>query len=770
MKPRHRLAVISILAVVFVFPILLVLASPVLATTPTHLWSRPFGGSGSSDGVTGVAVDPAGNVIVVGSFSATVNMGGSDLVSAGGGDIFVAKYSATGQHLWSKRFGAASSDGADAVAVDSNGNILVSGFFQLTVDFGAGGLTSAGSIDCFFAKFFPDGTLSVAKSFGSTSPDEGYGVAVDASNNLYLTGYFQGTVSFGGAALVGAGNIDVFVAKFTAGMTHIWSKGFGSTAADAANAIALDASANVVITGTFAGTINFGGSNLLNGGGNDVFVAKFDTGGTHIWSQRFGGASIDQANGLATDAAGNVLTSGYFTGTANFGGANLVSAGGTDGYVAKYSSAGVHQWSLRFGAANNDVANKAVADGAGNVLVTGFFNSAVDFGGGILTSAGFTDAMIVRYSPAGTHQWSRRIGGVGADQGNAVCVDAANRLILGGQFSNVVDFGNGPVEANGFNDAFVAEFSPNPAEPDITAITDIGNDQGRRVQIKFTASGGDDAKAANPITSYEAFRKQKAPPAAAAPGDAHPQLITGWTFVASVPAHQESDYTVEAPTIGDTTIPLGTYNSIFFIRAAGDGSLFYDSPPDSGASVDNLAPGVPGSLVYASGNLSWDQSKDEDFDYFTVYGANTSSFGAATLVNYSVAPGMNVSASPYVYYFVTATDFSGNEGRPAIVNSLSGVGGTPSSYVLSVSNYPNPFNPRTTVSYTVPSRGHVSVRVFDTHGEYVATLFDGERNAGAYSANWDGRAAGASVAASGVYFARIEHNGVTRTKKMVLLK
>jgi flagellar hook assembly protein FlgD len=131
---------------------------------------------------------------------------------------------------------------------------------------------------------------------------------------------------------------------------------------------------------------------------------------------------------------------------------------------------------------------------------------------------------------------------------------------------------------------------------------------------------------------------------------------------------------------------------------------------------------------------------------------------------------MDVTASPYVYYYVTATDFSGNEGKPALVNTLSGVGGTPKSYVLSVSNYPNPFNPRTTVSYTVPSRGHVTVRVFDASGAYVATLFDGERNAGAYSVEWDGRAAGASVVASGVYFARIEHASGTRSKKMVLLK
>jgi len=91
--------------------------------------------------------------------------------------------------------------------------------------------------------------------------------------------------------------------------------------------------------------------------------------------------------------------------------------------------------------------------------------------------------------------------------------------------------------------------------------------------------------------------------------------------------------------------------------------------------------------------------------------------------------------------------------------------------VLSLSNYPNPFNPRTTVSYTVPSRGRVTVSVYDTRGSRVATLIDNEeRDAGAHRADWDGRDDRGVVAASGVYFARIEHVSGTRSKKMVLLK
>ena len=127
--------------------------------------------------------------------------------------------------------------------------------------------------------------------------------------------------------------------------------------------------------------------------------------------------------------------------------------------------------------------------------------------------------------------------------------------------------------------------------------------------------------------------------------------------------------------------------------------------------------------------------------------------------------------STYPYYFVTATDFSGNESLPASTGNPTGVGDRAERYVLSVSNYPNPFNPRTTVSYTVPSRGAVTVAIYDLRGALVATLVDKEeKTSDAYRVEWNGRADSGAMVSSGIYFARIEHNGAVRSKKMVLLK
>ena len=232
----------------------------------------------------------------------------------------------------------------------------------------------------------------------------------------------------------------------------------------------------------------------------------------------------------------------------------------------------------------------------------------------------------------------------------------------------------------------------------------------------------------------------------------------------------ESNYGIDVPTIGDSTITAGQYLSTFFIRAAtGVTTTFFDSSPDSGFSVDNLAPGVPSSFAYEAGTLSWNPSKAEDFDYFTLYGSNVNSFGSAVLIDYTVDPTMDVTSSSYGFYFVTATDFSGNEGKPAVVSTLTGIGETPKSYVLSVSAYPNPFNPATTIRYTLPSKGRVEVAIYDLHGAHVATLVDEQKDAGAYTQPWDGRSVNGTTVSSGVYFARVTHAERPR-HKVVLLK
>ena len=720
--------------------------------------------------VYGVDVDFLGNVVVVGSFLGTADFGGGNLSSVGSNDWFVAKYNPFGVHVWSQRFGESGSDVCRGVAIDVNGALLLTGTGVGALNFGGGALVPIGSTDVFVVKLNSTGTHEWSKVVGGSGNETATSCATDGSN-LYITGSFFVAANFGGSNLVSAGSSDIFVAKFNSVGTHQWSAGYGSTSADAGEEVIVEAFSNPVVAGVFGTSVNFGGSTLTSAGLADIFLVKFNSTGVHQWSKSFGSIGPETSPCLAREGTNVYLAGGFFN-TVNFGGSNLVSAGSNDMFVAKFNSAGTHQWSMRFGTSLSETVNDISADALGVALVS-FYASPIDFGGGPvpIVGPGTNDMIIAKFSTGGSFLWSDGYGGPGSvDSGKAVATDVNGNVVVGSTFYQTANFGGDYFFASAVN-VCLAKYGVFFAEPAIASITDVGNDQGRTVKIDFSSSGNDNPLVQYPTTVYEAYRRNDAAPVTAvqsgSPASRQQLLDAGWTFAGSTPAHAQSFYSIDAPTIGDSTVANGQYYSVFFIRAASASpSHFADSMPDSGYSLDNLAPGVPLNFVYESGNLEWDESSDEDFDFFTVYGSNADDFGSATLVNYTTSPALDVSASPYAFYWVTATDFAGNEGKPARVNTLSGAGGTPKSYVLSVSNYPNPFNPRTTVSYTLPARGRVTVAVFDARGSHVATLFDGDRPAGAYTLEWN---PGATVS-SGIYFARIDHNDATRSKKMVLLK
>ncbi len=425
-----------------------------------HLWSQRFGDENYQNSLS-VAIDPAGNVVVVGEFQGTVDFGGGKLTSAGNCDIFVAKFNSSGSHLWSQRFGDAAGNQRDPqIAIDATGNVVVAGWFDNTVDFGGGILTSAGGHDIFVAKFAPDGSYFWSKDFGDGYDQWATGVAIDAAGNVVVPGGFQGTVNFGGGELTSAGDFDIFVVKFTSDGSYLWSKSFGDTLYQRPTNIAIDAARNVVLTGYFDGTVDFGGDSLESKGYSDIFMAKFASDGSHLWSNSFGDKHLQFPEGVAMDHSGNIVLTGGFTGTVDFGGGTLTSAGDFDIFVVKFTSGGFHLWGKRFGGVYHQFGAGIATDAAGNVVVGGYIDGTVDFGGGALTSAGDYDIFVARFTSGGTHLWSKNFGDADVQILTGVAVDATGKVLATGWFRSTVNFGGGTLTSAGEEDVFVAKFGP----------------------------------------------------------------------------------------------------------------------------------------------------------------------------------------------------------------------------------------------------------------------------------------------------------------------
>jgi hypothetical protein len=313
---------------------------------------------------------------------------------------------------WARKAGSSDTDQGRAVAVDTNGNIYVTGFFSGTTSFGPTNLTSSGTEDIFVAKYTAAGTLLWVRKAGGASYDEGRGIAVDANGNVYVTGLFQGTATFTSTNMSSSGESDVFLAKYNNQGTLLWVRKGGGNSFDEAHALALDPASNVYVTGSFDATAVFGSTMLTNiSGFSDIFVARWDGNGTFIWARRAGGVRDDSGNGLALDAHTNVYVTGSFSSNAAFASTNLLAPGvASDIFIAKYTSAGALTWVRQAGGTNQDIGNAIAIDASGNMVVVGQFRVAASFSGTNVLGSG-ADIFVARYNTDGNPIWVQKAGG-----------------------------------------------------------------------------------------------------------------------------------------------------------------------------------------------------------------------------------------------------------------------------------------------------------------------------------------------------------------------
>lgn len=432
------------------------------AQSPEWLWATSAGGP-NYEVEESIATDSQGYVYITGRFSETANFGSISLTSSGNSDTFVAKLDTNGNWLWAIKAGGSGSEEGLGIAVDGNSNIYITGVFNNTATFGATSLNSSGNSDIFVAKLDTNGNWLWARRAGGSNLDGGRGVAIDINANVYLTGCFEGTANFGSTSLTSSGNWGIFAAKLDSNGNWIWAVQSGGGTYNVGYDIVVDSDSNCYLTGRIIGDTNFGTVYLSSSGGSDVFVAKLDSNGNWLWAKSAGGTGSEEGYGIAVDNAANVCLIGVFTGIAIFGSVSLYSSGEQDVFCAKLDTNGNWLWARSAGGAAREYGYGIDIDSEANLYVCGTFLGAATFGPHSLTSIGIRDVFVAKLDANGDWLWVKQAGGTSANQCYGIAIDSSDNIFLTGDYRETINFGLIPVTSNGGSDLFVVKLgSPRP--------------------------------------------------------------------------------------------------------------------------------------------------------------------------------------------------------------------------------------------------------------------------------------------------------------------
>jgi len=452
-------------------------------------WARTWG-TPVSDSLHRIATDDDGNIYVTGR-----TQDDNPFCSA-----YLRKYNSAGDLLWNRTWDSEGRTWGYGLARDDAGNLYVTGGFQGTnIDFDPGPgsdlHTSDSGGDIYLSRFDSDGNFNWARAWGGIDPnfiDSGYGVAVGDSG-VYVVGWFTGTNTdfdpgIGTDLHTASGSHDAFLSNFTTSGDFVWAGTWGGDEFDSSNGLAIDDSGRVFVCGEFSGIdVDFDPDPVGSATRTSistwadaylVWFNEFNTfQGVHTW----GGTNGTQAPSLAIDQLGNILVSGFFSGTdVDFDpgtGTDLHSSNGEeeDLFLSQFDSTVTWQWSLTWGGTDTEHSSEVDTDALGNIFITGYFLGIdVDFdpgtGADLHSSAGNYDAFCSKFDSAGnyiiTHTW----GGTDWDYGNAVHATESGAWYVGGSFRTTgVEFAptDSPCfeesdvhDSDGVSDAFLIKFMP----------------------------------------------------------------------------------------------------------------------------------------------------------------------------------------------------------------------------------------------------------------------------------------------------------------------
>lgn len=431
-------------------------------------WAHKLGGS-FSDLNYGMCIDNNSDLILLGSaLSRDLDPGAgiTILPVVGSTDKFFAKYDRYGGFIWGKSI-YSNSISPGEVTVDGNDNIHIAGNYGGTTnDFDPGPSTfslPSSTTNMFFAKYTGNGDFVLAKQLSCTNSSTLTDIKTDSHGNIYLTGFFLGTLdidpSIGVFNLVANGGATntAFLAKYDSIGNILWGGTLISSYHTQSSEILIDGNDDVLLTGNFRGITDFAfGASINNltapNSFYNAFISKYDSAGNNIWAKSLYSTSNNYGVTLHVDENENLILAGYYAGTSpdfNPGSpiVNLPVYGGNDIYVGRYSPNGTFLNVYSIAGPYSDFLFDMQTDTAGNIYLYGTFDGSLDTDPSadtnLIIEAGNNAGFLMRLNNDGTHRWSFPLASSTDVYPINLAINDSGSVFIAGHFKNSVDFDPG---------------------------------------------------------------------------------------------------------------------------------------------------------------------------------------------------------------------------------------------------------------------------------------------------------------------------------------
>ena len=552
--------------------------------------------------------------------------------------------------------------------------------------------------------------------------DEARTIAVDNSGNVYVTGYSDGS-----------GSYDYATVKYDASGTEVWVKRFNGSANsdDGTTSIAVDNSGNVYVTGYSTSlTTDY-----------DYVTIKYNSAGAEQWTAVYNGPGnwMDYACSVAADDSGNVIVAGWSAGLSGF----------NDYATVKYDAGGSQKWAVRYHgpwAEGDDVSYDLAVDCSGNVYVTG----------GSISENGDRDYLTMKYSPAGAEEWTARFNGVANDfdVAQALTVDCSGNVYVTGKSEGInssldyltIKYNSSGVEqwtkqynGPGNSEDGAVGIALDPAGNVYVSGISTGVNSGfDYATIKYNSSGTEDW-----VSRFDRADNGDDWCTGILLDDLGDVFVTGYSFGST----SSFDYA----TIKYEQVVVPVELTSFTAKVVQNEVVLTWT---TATEKNNRGFEVERKVSSKQKSVS---SQWESIGFVAGYGTTSDPRSYSFTDN-------NLKNSTYSYR-LKQIDFDGSF---SFSNEVEVDVNAPLTFSLN-QNYPNPFNPSTQISYTIPKDGYVSLKVYNTIGQEVATLVNGNVQAGSHEVTFNPESMGVSIS-SGVYYYRLELDGKVLVKKMMVLK